>query len=539
MATIKKLLTVELFRDKGYESHIDTQIRVSGWVRTCRLQKHICFITLYDGTCHTDLQVVADIDLESASEVELYETLKPQLTTGTALSIVGTLVRSPAKGQVVELKTTSIADITLVGTVGDGYLMSKNRHSRELLRDHPTYRVRAKTMAGVQRMRSACAFATHNFFRLRHFQYVHTPLITGSDCEGAGEAFRVTTLMGEDTKIADLPRKHALMSVEKTAEVDWFFEKISYTATEDVEYETGEIDDSKDFFGGRSYLTVSGQLQVESYASAMSRVYTFGPTFRAEHSHTSRHLAEFWMIEPEMCFIDFEDLQLFTEEYIQYCVKYVLDTLPDEIDFFDRDWSKKGGPSKGLRERLELMVAKPFKRITYTQAIKELIEDHEMVRRAKKKDPVSEFKYPKPEGWGIDMGSEQEKYLTHKYGPLIVTHYPKKIKAFYMKQTPTEKDTEMGAEDTTVEAMDVLIPGIGEMVGGSMREDSYDVLEKTITDMGLPVKSLKWYLDLRKYGSVPHGGFGLGFERLIMYATGMENIKDAIPFPCSVGRSPS
>mmetsp|Transcript_81012 Transcript_81012/g.177875 ORF Transcript_81012/g.177875 Transcript_81012/m.177875 type:complete len:672 (-) Transcript_81012:138-2153(-) len=454
------------------EALIGRTIRVCGWVRTMRDQKQVMFLELTDGSCPQGLQVVLD------PAVPGYESLKGKCGTGASVSCLGTLVKSPAPKQPVELLLKeSDHEVTLFGGVdAQDYPMAKGKHSMEFLRSIGHLRPRSTIIGSVARVRNALAHATHEFFRSRDFVYVHTPLITAADCEGAGEMFQVTTLL------ADAEQKGLPMTADK------------------------KIDYSKDFFAKPSYLTVSGQLSVENYCCALSNVYTFGPTFRAENSHTSRHLAEFWMIEPELAFADIMDDMDCAEDYLKYCVKYAMTHNRADLEFFDRQ------VEKGLIARLENLLAEPFKRLTYTEAIDVLIKES---KKAKFSVPVE---------WGMDLGSEHERYLAEKIyrKPVILYNYPKDIKAFYMRLNTDEK---------TVAAMDVLAPGIGEVIGGSQREERLDVLDRRITEMGLEPKDYWWYRDLRRYGTVPHSGFGLGFERLIMLTTGIENIRDVIPYP--------
>jgi len=451
---------------------IGRKISVCGWVRTMRDQKQVMFIELNDGSCPGGLQVVLD------PAVPGYESLKGQCGTGASLKCTGKLVKSPAAKQPVELLLKDGDDsVVLFGGVdATDYPMAKGKHSMEFLRSIGHLRPRATVISSVARVRNALAHATHEFFRSRDFVYVHTPLITAADCEGAGEMFQVTTLLAEAEE-KGLPRG-----------------------------EGNKIDYSKDFFGKPSFLTVSGQLSVENYCCALSNVYTFGPTFRAENSHTSRHLAEFWMIEPELAFADIKDDMDCAEEYLKYCVRYAMEHNRADLEFFERQ------VEKGLIARLENLLESPFARLTYTEAIEILIKES---KKAKFKVPVE---------WGMDLGSEHERYLAEKIykKPTILYNYPMGIKAFYMRLNEDQK---------TVAAMDVLAPGIGEVIGGSQREERLDVLDRRITEMGLEPKDYWWYRDLRRFGTVPHAGFGLGFERLIMLTTGIENIRDVIPYP--------
>ena len=437
------------------------QVCVKGWVRTRRGNKHVQFVALNDGSTINNLQIV--IDLEQFTE----EQLKP-ITTGSSLCVVGTLVASQGKGQSYEVQAQ---EIEVYGTADpEEYPLQKKGHTLEFLREKAHLRMRTNTFGAVFRIRHHLAFAIHKFFNDKGFFYLNTPLITSSDAEGAGEMFQVTTLNPNE-----LPR------------------------TED-----GKIDYTKDFFGKVTSLTVSGQLEGELGATALGAIYTFGPTFRAEHSNTPRHLAEFWMIEPEMAFYDITDNMDLAEEFIKYCVNYALDHCQDDIAFLNEHFDKT------LIERLHSVLKEPFVRLTYTEGI-------EILKAAKKK-----FEFPVE--WGVDLQSEHERYLVEEHfkRPVILTDYPREIKAFYMKQNEDGK---------TVRAMDVLFPMIGEIIGGSEREADYDKLMSEIERRGIPMKDMWWYLDTRRFGTVPHSGFGLGFERLILFVTGMANIRDVIPFP--------
>ncbi len=431
-----------------------TKITVFGWIRTLRDQKSFVFIELNDGSSLKNLQIIADATLESYGEI------LPKLSTGASISVSGTLKESPGGNQALELQADKIH---VYGEADPAkYPLQKKRHSPEFLRTIAHLRPRTNTQGAVLRVRNALAFATHLFFQERGFLYVHTPIITGADCEGGAELFRVTTL--ENPK-------------------------------EDV---------SKDFFGRKTYLTVSGQLEAETLASAVSDVYTFGPTFRAENSNTSRHLAEFWMVEPELAFADLDSCIECAESYLKFCVSYVLKHAKEDILFFDKFIEK------GLLARLENIVEAPFARLPYTEAI-------EILKKAPQK-----FEFPVD--WGLDLQSEHERYLAEQHfkKPVILTDYPEKIKSFYMRDNDDGK---------TVAAMDILVPKIGEVVGGAQREERLGPLKKKMKARGLNEDDYWWYLELREYGSVPHAGFGLGFERLILLVTGMENIRDVIPFP--------
>lgn len=442
------------------------ELTVSGWVRTKRDSKNICFIALNDGSCMNNLQVVIDKENNSLSN-----NLLSRCGTGASLEVTGTLVASAGSGQSVELLAKSLV---VLGESPEDFPLQKKHHSIEFLREIAHLRPRTNTFAAVARIRSAMSYAVHTFFQQNGFFYVHTPIITANDCEGAGQMFQVTTL--------DL-------------------EKIAKNQIKEG------IDYSQDFFGKKANLTVSGQLSAETYACALSRVYTFGPTFRAENSNTTRHLAEFWMIEPEIAFCNLEGNMEIAEKFIKFILNYVLENCAEDMEFFDTRIQK------GVIDTLRQVIDKPFIHVTYTQAIEKLTQA----------DVAFEFKPV----WGCDLQTEHEKYLTEEVynGPIIVTDYPKEIKAFYMKQNDDGK---------TVRAMDILVPRLGEIIGGSERESDIDKLTARMNELGLNPQDYSWYLDLRKYGTVPHSGFGLGFERLILYVTGMANIRDVIPYPRTV-----
>ena len=456
------------FPTPGRPSPLGSDVTVKGWVRTVRNQKTFTFVEVNDGSTLSNLQVVANPNLSQ------YDKLINSLSTGVSVSINGKVAESPAKPGEFELQASGIEIIGICDP--ETYPMQKKRHSFEFLRTIAHLRPRTNTIGAVTRVRSALAYATHLFFQERSFLYLHTPIITASDCEGAGKMFRVSTLDPEN-----LP---------KTAE--------------------GKVDYTQDFFSKPAYLTVSGQLNGEVYASALSDVYTFGPTFRAENSNTSRHLAEFWMIEPEMAFADINDDQDLAEAYLKSILAYILKHCNEDLAFFDKN------VSPGLIERLTKIVETPFERATYTYA----------VRILEKSGKNFEF----PVKWGSDLQSEHERYLAEEYfnKPVILTDYPKQIKAFYMRENEDGK---------TVAAMDVLFPKIGEIIGGSQREERLDVLDQKMRANHLNPDDYWWYMELRKYGSVPHAGFGLGFERLVQFATGMENIRDVIPFPRFPGKA--
>ena len=441
-----------------------TEVTVSGWVRTVRDSKAFAFIAINDGTFFKTVQVVCEQNLDNFADVV-------KITLGSAIEVTGTLILTPDAQQPFEIKATKV---TVVGACDPSYPMQKKRHTVEYLRTQAHLRPRTNLFSAVFRIRSLAAQAIHAFFAERSFVYVHTPLITASDCEGAGEMFRVTTL-----DLNNLPKG-----------------------------EDGKVLDKEDFFGKPANLTVSGQLNVECFAQAFRNVYTFGPTFRAEKSYTPRHAAEFWMIEPEIAFADLEDDMELAEDMLKYVIADVLAKAPEEMEFLN------SFVDKGLIERLQHVVNSKFARVSYTDAI-------DILLKADKK-----FEYPVH--WGMDIQTEHERYLAEEHfgSPVCVYNYPKEIKAFYMRQNDDGK---------TVAAVDVLVPGIGELIGGSQREERLDVLEARIKELGLDMDSYWWYLELRKYGTTPHAGFGLGFERLIMYLTGVSNIRDVLPFPRTTG----
>ena len=451
----------EIFRNK--DKFADKEVTIGGWVRSNRNSKNFGFIVVNDGTFFEPIQVVYGNGLDNYDEVG-------KINVGAAIIVRGTLVLTPDAKQPFEIQA---AEVTVEGASTPDYPLQKKRHTFEYLRTISHLRPRTNTFEAVFRVRSLCAYAIHKFFQERDFVYVHTPLITGSDCEGAGEMFQVTTL-----DLNNLPM------------------------TED-----GKVDFSKDFFNKPTNLTVSGQLNGETYAMAFKNIYTFGPTFRAENSNTTRHAAEFWMIEPEMAFADLDDDMFVAEAMLKYVINYVLENAPEEMNFFN------SFVDKGLLERLHNVVSSDFARVTYTEAV-ELLEKHN-----------DKFEYKVT--WGTDLQTEHERYLTEEVfkRPVFVTDYPKEIKAFYMK---------LNDDGKTVAAVDCLVPGIGEIIGGSQREDDYDKLKARMDELGLKEEDYKFYMDLRKYGSTRHAGFGLGFERCVMYLTGMGNIRDVIPFPRTV-----
>lgn len=459
MQTIKRTRILDVLKS----SEFGTTVNVKGWVRTRRGSKSVNFIALNDGSTIKNVQIVADV--EKFSE----ETLK-QITTGACLSVVGTLVESVGSGQNCEIQAT---EIEILGTCGSDYPMQKKGQSFEFMRQHAHMRLRTNTFGAVFRIRHNMAIAIHKYFHEHGFYYFHTPIITASDCEGAGQMFQVTT-----KNLYDLKKG-----------------------------EDGKIDYSDDFFGKQTSLTVSGQLEGELGATALGAIYTFGPTFRAENSNTPRHLAEFWMIEPEVAFNDITDNMDLAEDFIKYCVRWALDNCKDDLDFLNKMIDKT------LLDRLHFVVEHDFVRLPYGEGISILEE-------ATKNGHKFEF----PVYWGVDLASEHERYLVEEHfkRPVILTDYPKEIKAFYMK---------LNDDGKTVRAMDVLFPQIGEIIGGSEREENYDKLMSRIEELHIPMKDMWWYLDTRKFGTCPHSGFGLGFERLILFVTGMQNIRDVIPFP--------
>ena len=460
-----KTLVKDIFRTQ--ETYKDKTIEISGWVRTLRASNAFGFIEVNDGTYFKNVQVVFE-----SEKIDNYKEIS-SLNVGAAITVKGTLVLTPDAKQPFEIKAE---EIFVEGESTPDYPLQKKRHSFEYLRTIAHLRPRANTFSAVFRVRSVAAYAIHKFFNERGFVYTHTPLITCSDCEGAGEMFQVTTL---DNKNIPLD-------------------------------ENGNVDYSQDFFGKSASLTVSGQLNCETYALAFRNVYTFGPTFRAENSNTTRHAAEFWMIEPEISFADLGDDMALAEDMLKYVIKYVLENAPEEINFFNNF------VDKGLVERLLHVANSDFGRVTYTDAIEILKKNND------------NFDYPVE--WGSDLQTEHERYLTEEVfkKPVFVTDYPKEIKAFYMR---------LNDDGKTVAAMDLLVPGIGEIIGGSQREERYDVLVDRMNELGLKPEDYWWYLDLRKYGGCKHAGFGLGFERAIMYLTGISNIRDVIPFPRTVGNA--
>ncbi|MFA5131282.1 MAG: asparagine--tRNA ligase [Patescibacteria group bacterium] len=455
---MSKIIIKSLYRDT--KEYLGKNILVSGWVRTSRSSKDFGFIELNDGSFFKGLQIVFASDLSNFSEVE-------KITIGSSLEIEGELVESPAAGQAFELKATTI---NIIQRAAEDYPLQKKKHSFEFLRTIAHLRGRSNTFSAVFRLRSTLSFAIHKFFQEQGFTYIQTPVISTSDAEGAGEMFQVTTL-----DLKNVPKD-----------------------------DKGEINYKEDFFGKKTGLTVSGQLNAEALVMGLDKVYTFGPAFRAENSYTTRHASEFWMMEPEMAFADLNDDMDMEEKMIKYLISYVLKELPEEMEFFN----KFIDPT--LLERLTKLINSEFRRMTYTEGI-------EILEKSGKK-----FEYPVK--WGIDLQTEHERYLCEEVvgGPVFLTDYPKDIKAFYMR---------MNDDGKTVAAVDLLVPGIGEIIGGSQREERLDMLEKRMDEMGLKKEDYAWYLDLRKYGSVKHAGYGLGFERLIMYLSGMANIRDVIPFP--------
>ena len=460
----KSILVKSLYRET--DQYTEKEVVISGWIRTLRASNAFGFIEVNDGSFFKNVQIVFDNNISNFKEVS-------KLPISSSIKVIGTLVLTPDAKQPFEIQAK---EVVIEGMSDSDYPLQKKRHTFEYLRSIAHLRPRSNAFSAVFRVRSVAAYAIHKFFQDQGFVYTHTPIITGSDCEGAGEMFRVTTL-----DINETPKT-----------------------------EEGSIDFSKDFFGKESNLTVSGQLNAECYALAFRNVYTFGPTFRAENSNTARHAAEFWMIEPEISFADLKDDMELAEDMLKYVIKYVMEECPEELDFFNQFIDK------GLLARLNHVVSSDFGKVTYTEAVQIL------------KDCGKTFDYPVE--WGIDLQTEHERYLTEEIfkKPVFVTDYPKEIKAFYMR---------LNEDGKTVAAMDCLVPGIGEIIGGSQREERLDVLTKRMDELNLAQEDYWWYLELRKYGETKHAGFGLGFERLIMYITGMSNIRDVIPFPRTTGQS--
>ncbi len=461
---MENVLVRSLYRET--KEYSGKKVKVTGWVRTIRDSKNFGFVEINDGSFFKNVQVVIDDTLENFKEITKFP-------ISSSIEVTGELVETPGTKQDFEIKAESVV---LLGKSNSDYPLQKKRHTVEYLRSIAHLRPRSNLFSAVFRVRSLAAYAVHKFFNEKNFVYVHTPIITGSDCEGAGEMFRLTTL--------------DLLNAPKTEE--------------------GKVDYTQDFFGKEANLTVSGQLNGEAYALAFRNIYTFGPTFRAENSNTARHAAEFWMIEPEISFADLNDNMELAEEMIKYIINYCLENAPEEMAFFN------SFVDKGLFERLENVVSSDFGKITYTEAIDILLKSGE--------------KFDYPVEWGIDLQTEHERYITEKVfkKPVFVTDYPKDIKAFYMR---------INEDNKTVAAMDLLVPGVGEIIGGSQREERLDVLEERIKELGLNKEDYWWYLELRKYGETMHSGFGLGFERIIMYMTGVSNIRDVIPFPRTTGQA--
>ncbi|PCI92295.1 asparagine--tRNA ligase [Candidatus Aerophobetes bacterium] len=457
----KRDLSIKELKNLSSDDVLGKTLSLCGWIKSARHQKTFSFIALSDGSTFAPFQIVA------ASNTEGYDELLSELNTGASIKVTGTIVQSPGKGQSIEMKAEKIH---LFGTCKADFPLQKKRHSFEYLRTIAHLRPRTNTQGAVARVRNALSFASHTFFQKKDFMYLQSPILTAADCEGAGELFQVTTL--------------PLNNIPKTEE--------------------NEVDYKKDFFAKPVYLAVSGQLNGEAYATAFSNIYTFGPTFRAENSNTSRHLSEFWMIEPEMAFADLEDIMNIAEEYLKFVLNTVLESCKDDLAFFDQFIEK------GLLSRLDNVINADFARISYTEAV-------EILHASNKK-----FEYPIE--WGSDLQSEHERYISEEHfkRPVILYDYPKDIKAFYMR---------LNDDGKTVRAMDVLVPRIGELMGGSQREERLEILEEKIKAIGMKPEDYSWYLDLRRFGTVPHAGFGIGFERLVQFATGIENIRDAIAFP--------
>ncbi|KAH9623382.1 hypothetical protein KSS87_011090 [Heliosperma pusillum] len=524
--------------DKG-ASFAGQRATVGGWVKTGREQGKgtFAFLELNDGSCAANLQVIVSATVSDLTEL---------VHTGTCVTVSGTLTTPPeGTKQKIELRVDQVLDVGIVNP--SDYPLPKTKLTLEFLRDYVHLRPRTNTISAIARIRNALSYATHTFFQQHEFMYIHTPIITTSDCEGAGEMFQVTTLINESERIekelkessppseADIEAAKLLVQEKgdavKTLKADKAKKEeivaavaVLTKAKEDfakleeraklqpgLPKKDGKIDYTRDFFGRQAFLTVSGQLQAETYACALSSVYTFGPTFRAENSHTSRHLAEFWMVEPEIAFADLEDDMNCAEAYVKFMCQWLLDHCLDDMEFMVKNFDKTA------IDRLRMVASTPFVRITYTEAVTLL-------------EQVTDKKFENKVEWGVDLASEHERYLTEVVfkKPVIVFNYPKGIKAFYMR---------LNDDDKTVAAMDVLVPKVGELVGGSQREERCDIIEKRITEMGLPLEPYKWYLELRQFGTVKHSGFGLGFERMLLFATGIDNIRDVIPFPRFPGRA--
>jgi asparaginyl-tRNA synthetase len=453
------MVTVKQIR-KNLSTYADKKVIITGWVRTNRAQKQFGFLNINDGTTLNNIQIVYESKLSNFTDVQ-------KITVGSSVEVKGTLILTPELKQPFEIKAD---EVVVLGEADETYPIQPKRHSREFLRENAHLRMRTNLFNAVFRVRSAASYAIHKFFKEKDFVYVHTPLITGNDGEGAGQMFTVTTL--------------PLEKVPKD--------------------EFGNVDYKQDFFAKKTHLTVTGQLEAEAYAMGFRNVYTFGPTFRAEHSMTQRHMAEFWMIEPEMAFADLEEMMVVAEEMVKFIINYVIKELPDEMELFDRF------VEKGIIKKLTKIVEKPFQRTTHKKAIEILLN--------------SGVKFVNEPGYEKDLSREHEKYLTDEHfgGPVFVTDWPKDIKAFYMRLNDDQK---------TVRAVDLLVPGSGELIGGSQREERLDLLLERMKQMNVPADDLWWYLDLRRYGGCVHSGFGMGFERMIMYLTGVENIRDVIPFP--------
>lgn len=476
---IKKMSTQKLtVKDLLQSTDCDKEVEISGWVRTKRGNKQVNFIALNDGSTINNIQVVVDMNL-------IPEEIMKKVTTGAAIGVKGRLVESQGSGQAHEIQCQSL---TVLGEADpEKYPIQPKKHTLEFLRDNAHLRFRTNLFGAIFRVRHAMAFAIHQYFNDHGFCYLHTPLITASDCEGAGEMFRVTTLDAKNPPLT----------------------------------EEGEVDFKQDFFGKATNLTVSGQLEGELGAMALGKIYTFGPTFRAENSNTTRHLSEFWMVEPEMAFYDLNDNMDLAEDFLKYLIRYALEHCMEDLKFLsarlqEEEKNKKAEErSMELIEKLNFVLTHDFERVTYTEAID--------ILKNSKQNKNGKFQYP-VEGWGVDLQSEHERYLVEKHfkKPVILTGYPKEIKAFYMKQNPDGK---------TVAAMDVLFPQIGEIIGGSQREESYDKLTARMQEVGISLEGMSYYLDTRRFGSAVHSGFGLGFERLLLFVTGMGNIRDVIPFP--------
>lgn len=520
-----------LYSESKGEALIGQQFTVCGWTRTVRQQQKntLAFIALNDGSCFDSLQVVA-----SKEETKNFDDILSCGGIGSSMKVLGEIVESPnKKNQLVEMKATEVIIFGKVDPMKYPFKKTKHAHSLEFLRENAHLRSRTNLIGAVARVRNAMAYATHLFFQNRGFLYIHTPVITASDGEGAGEMFAVTTVLDklDDCKLKPKQKKKQAKPASDKVNEDLAAVSLATEGSkedaESVQKQLAsaskfEVDYNKDFFSRPAFLTVTGQLNVEAYAVGLSDCYTFGPTFRAENSHTSRHLAEFWMIEPELSFSDLKDCMDVAEDYLKFCIQFALENCAGDLKFFEQR------VEKGLLDRLKNVSENAFIRLTYTEAIEILNQPEHLAAGKFEEKPY----------WGIDLGSEHERYLTEQvyHKPVVIVNYPASFKAFYMKRNPEKVTLESGEVMETVQGMDILVPKIGEIIGGSVREENLEVLEGVMEEKGLDKSLYNWYLDLRRFGTVPHAGFGVGFERLIMFVTGVENIRDVIPFPRAPGQ---